>query len=331
MFRVSLNKSIIVGLLGILGFWGCSSSQTVQVPTTPAWYLENKQNTPMFLYGVGEGSNLEDAKLMALNSISSSIIVSVSGEISKKTSISQNSSGTDSYSKQVTSDVKMELSKITFPNPVIEKKEVVQNRFFVLLKVNKLELFETINLALELEDKELQKQYQNSKNLAKLENVYALKQIVSASKSATNKANILSSLDKNFALGAYADRYSNYASELNSAKQNLNISVVTNETSKYFSDALTAFLNANGFKQNQKNPDVKIEIDNKPRFSVASGWSIAKVSTNIKVYSNDKVLNSFTIESIGRSSSNNDNATADAATKFQAEIEKKGIDSILFQ
>jgi len=195
-----LNK--IVAIISISFIFGGCVKQEIQIPIVPSWYLANQTNTPIFLYGVGEGSSLVDAKLMALNSISSSIIVTLSGEVTKKTKVSN-----DNYSKELTSDLKMELSKITFADSIIEKKEVSANKYYVLIKVNKLELIKTINKELQILDNSLQQQYLSVTVLPKLEAIYSLKQIVAKSKNTTNQVNILSSLDSNFESKSYLDRY----------------------------------------------------------------------------------------------------------------------------
>lgn len=324
MSQISLNKIISsVALASLLA--GCAGGMIPNnQPQPPAWYFDNKQNNQVFMYGVGEGSTLEDSKAMALSAISSSIIVSVSGEMTKTTK----SSG-DFYSNSVKNDLKVELSKITFPNPIIEKKEVLGGKFYLLVKVNKTELFETILKELDVADSAMKTKYEQLAPVSsKLERIYGLKQLTQGIKGATNKANILSSLSKDFDLKSYIERYEQYKTELDNLKNSLNIVVSGTESS--FNDSVTSLLNANGFRANQNSVDVKIETVNNTRYSEAQGWKIAKVTSTVKIYANTKILNSFSIESVGRSSSNNENALADATRSFKTSLEKKGIDSLLF-
>ncbi len=51
----------------------CSQQPTLSntVQTLPSWYLNPTPNSTVFLYGVGEGKTLQEAKNHALNDVSS--------------------------------------------------------------------------------------------------------------------------------------------------------------------------------------------------------------------------------------------------------------------
>ncbi len=307
----------------------CNGSQPI-VDTTPVWYGQNRLDTQDFLYGFGDGYSEQDAKAMALNTISQNIAVTVSGEMTKKTYITQND-----FSDKTAINLKLELSKITFQNPVIEKKELVSNHYYLLVKVSKPELIKTVLSSLTNEDNIIKKEYASGSVLPKLESIFALQQLSEKLPSALSKANILSGLlagsGSNFNFAAYADRYSSYVTGLTLLKQNVSFVIISSPTSKEFTNELASFLNKNGYKEDNKKYDAKVEINTNAKYNRAGAWFIAKVSTNIKVHSNNKVINSFTMENIGRSSLSDKHAFADASIDFKSELERKGIKSLLFR
>ena len=70
-------------------FSGCINNAN-KSSTIPNWYLSSPQNNLNFIYGVGEGKNIDEAKQNALNDISSRLIVSVSSVVNAQIKINNN-------------------------------------------------------------------------------------------------------------------------------------------------------------------------------------------------------------------------------------------------
>lgn len=301
-----------------------SSAQTAATQQVPDWFYQNKPNTPVFLYGTGQGHSVEQAKTQALNSISSSIVVTVSGEIETTTKMQGGN-----YSQNVSDSVKVELSKIKFPNPQIEKQAHVNNRYYVLVKVSKAQLYETVKEEFDTTHASIVKDEKRASAMHKLDSIYLLRQMMPQIQSAQANATILSSLDSDFDAKTYLAQYAKIQDQLQQQQRQLNIKIEAQN--KAFGDSIASFINSSGFRLNASSADVIIVSQTDIRMSEARGWLIAKATVNLKINTASKTLNSLSIQTTGRSSSSIDNAVADAADKFEDELQELGIETILFQ
>ena len=121
-----------------LAFVGCvNSKQDIEIPQ---WYLNSPANTGLFLYGSGDGENLEAAKSNALNNMAAGLVVSISSSLQTTTKTSV-LNGKDSYSKDISKDVKVEVQKIKFTNAIVKNSQLINGRFYVLMQVNRIDLF----------------------------------------------------------------------------------------------------------------------------------------------------------------------------------------------
>ena len=302
-----------------------SSGQAQQsTEAVPQWFYDHRPNTPVFLYATGEGTSVDAAMHNALNSMSSSIVVTVSGEMERTTRVQG-----EAYTSNVVDNVRVELSRISFPNPKIKKQEHVNNRFYVLVRVSRSELFNTIKSEFENSHDTVVENRQSASSMGKLDSIYQLRQTMDDVESARANATILASLDSEFDNSQYLRTYRELEQDLLEQQRSLNIEVVGQNSS--FNEAVGSFLSAQGFRMSAQNPDVTVEVQTNIRMSEARGWEIARATTHLQILSNSRVLNSLTIDTVGRSSSSADNAVSDAANALEKELNDRGVEQVLFQ
>ena len=107
--------------------------------------------------------------------------------------------------------------------------------------------------------------------------------------------------------------------------------VVSNNNKHYFLDELVDLINTNNYKvSTNTNSDITIKINNKIRYSRTRGWIIAKVSTTLTVYQDNKIFSNKIIKSIGRTTSSKENALEDASSSFADDIKELTLDNILY-
>jgi len=306
---------------------GVSKKEEVQIPK---WYINAPSNNQIYLYGTGEGSNLEEAKTMALNNMSSRLVVSVGSTLKKKTTTTTSSNGVSTYSKDISQDVKIDVEKIRFTNAKVEKSSVLGNSFFVLMKVNRNDLLNEKQKEFAVLDKRLSDKFAQLDSKPILEKIYHLKQMYPDTIKAKKLSFVLYAISNEFNYAPYFAKYDSYIDKINYLKDKLTIKVSTNDKYKFFADELIELLNINDYKITKDQANVEIKINNKIRYSTARGWKIAKVSTTMSIVSNEKIIANKTINTIGRSSSSNENALASAAMYFKKELQKRGLDEILF-
>lgn len=310
---------------------GCSPlKQSNAAQDIPSWYLNAPNNNTSYLYGTGQGDTVDESKNMALNNLASKLSVNVSSVISSYKSVTSSNNGNSDYSKDVSQDVSVEVEKMRFANYEVEKSIQQGNYFFTLVKVSRTKLFNEKYKEFELLDSAISKQLNIINNKPILEQIQALQNLYPKLNTAKKDAFILYTIKNNFDYAQNLMLYDNAIDKINILKDKITINVTTNEESKFFFNEIIQLLNENKYKVSNTNDDTQIKIKNVTRYSIAKSWHIAKVSTTLTSISNDKTIANTTINSVGRSTSSQENALASAALHFKKQVYDIGLENILF-
>jgi len=325
-------KKIIISITIILVFGGCVTSLSMnQEPSIPSWYLNSPSNNSQFIYGEGESkTSINDARNNALNTMASKLVISVGSNISTTTRTSRNGSG-NTYSKDVTKDVKVNVEKIKFTNAITEKSENIDNSFYVLMKVDRQELFKNKKKEFDIIDSRIDTKYNTLEKYSNIEKINILQTLYPTIKKAKTQAIVLNAINNNFDHSPHIKKYDMYIDKITELKDNSTITVKTNDKKRYFADSLIDMLNQKQYRVTyDTSSDVIVSLNNKVKYSVARGWNIAKVSTAISVISNSKIISNMVITSLGRSSTSRESALENASIDFLEQIEEQTLDKVIF-
>jgi len=314
---------IIASIFIIINITACSSSKQTSLPK---WYLNSPSNTHNTLYGTGEAYSLNEAKTNALKNMSEQLVVSVKSSMS---TITKTSSST--YDKQLIRDINLKTKKISFSNYKVTKAVQTAGTFYVLVEVDKIELFNEKQEELRLLDNKIDTSINNMQSLSKLEKIYALEKLKPTILEAKDLSFIVHAINNNFDYSPYFTKYEEYINQINILKNNLNIKIISNTKNTHYKEYLKELLTKENYKVSNSNEDVIIKISNNIRYSTARGWQIVKASSTLNIISNNKTVSTKTISTIGRSSSTKQNALQSSALAFKKKIQKIGIDKILYQ
>jgi len=304
-----------------------SSKQNHNIQQVYKWYINTHSNTSNILYGEGEGYSLEEAKDNALNSIASKLIVSVGSSLNSSTTIS-----TNGYNRDVTKNLKVNVQKIKFTNSKVKNSIKLGDKFYVQMVVNRFQLFKNKKQEFLLNDKRINKQYTSLKAYSKLEQIHILKKIYPVIIDNKKQAIILNAINNKFNIEFYVTKYNEYIDMIYSLKNDSSIFVQTDSEKKYFANQLIDKLNKNQYRVSpDARSDIIIKIDNDIKYSLAKGWNIAKITTTLSIISGTKIVATHIVETIGRSSTSKESALESASINFSKEIEKIGLDTILFK
>ena len=326
-FKKLLQLTIIV-----LSLSGCVGSFThkAQDSEMPSWYINAPSNNTFFIYGEGESYSFSDAKNNALNSMASKLVVSIRSSISSSTKTSNNRNG-NKYSKDVIKNLKIDVEKIKFTNATIEKSKKQEEKFYVLMKVDRQELFKNKKIEFDINDKRIMKVFDSTKGYGKLEQIHILQNIYPDIQKAKSQSIILNAINNDFKYDSYIEKYDSYIDKIAKLKNDLTIVVKSNSQNKYFKDSLIEILNQQQFKvSNSSSNDATIFLNNKVKYSIARGWNIAKVTTTISVISDNKIVSNKVLNSVGRSSTSQESALENASQNFLKKIQEKTLDRIIF-
>ncbi len=315
-------------LIVLIVFSGCVSLKQ-QNTDIPKWYTNAPQNNNIFIYGVNSGFNLEDAKANALNDMASRLIVTVSSTLNKNIQTSSVNTKQTSYTKDISQDINLEVEKIKFTNAIVEKNKIINNQFFIIMKVNRQKLFDENIKAFTLLDNKIDKIYLSLKDKPILEQIYQLQNAYPKLIKAKKLAYVLYAINNEFKYITYVTKYDNMIDDISKLK-NLIIVDVQEDENNLFQEDLIGLLNQNFYKVSTKNVNMHIKIKNTVRHSKYKGWFIAKITSAISVISDNKNIANKTLNIIGRSGSNKKNALDNARNNFKNKINKIGLNSILF-
>ena len=324
-------KSLFFILFSLI-FTGCISQPTIQnhAITLPSWYIQPIPASTTYLYGVGEGKTVQEAKNSALNDMASQLSVTVNSSLHQyKQSTSFNASTTH-YEKKLTQNIHIDVQKINFTNAHVEKSERIDTSFFILLRVNKHELFTSYKNAFELANHRIKTQAKQAKSQSLLEHINALEKLSLPIQKATSQALILNAINNSFNSNTLIQEYQNIQQHLELLKSNLKIKLSTNLTQNLFANELIHLLNASNFKVVSSKQNIDIDLNSTAVYSKALGWHVVKVTTNIAVISQNKTVSNTIINSIGRSFSSKQSALINASKYFKNEVQQQGVQRLIF-
>ncbi|RLA75133.1 MAG: hypothetical protein DRG11_02165 [Epsilonproteobacteria bacterium] len=304
---------------------GCANDK--QNLGVPSWYLNSPQNSSTSLYGEGEGYDKKESINNALSSMSSKLIVSVKSIIDTTTTANSD----QYYLKETTKNVVVEAKKIEFTNAKVYKIQQVNGSIYTIMEVNRIELFDTKYNKFQTKHKSIQDRYNDIKRNSKMQQIKELTALKPKLISAQSKAILLNAINKSFDYEKYTSLYQSYINKIDKLKAKLVIKVASNHNREFFKDSMISALNTENYRVSSQNYDINIVLTNKIRYSKAMGWDIAKVATTISSRTSTKVLSTKIINTIGRSSSNKDNALNDASRAFEEKIKNIGINNLLFE
>ena len=288
----------------------------------PDWFYSPPKSDKYF-YGASEGRNVEEAKAGALNFIAGEINTAVSSEFRKNEGYSNNNGKKDFY-KSVKHKIRTEVKKINFTNIEIMKTVKVNNKIYLLVRIDKQKLFNSLKTKFDLLDAQIDNEIKVSQKYSKLDQLITLNKIESKIQKALSLASILNVLNPNFDVKPYAKKYTSYMNKKTEILHEVTFSVSPNDL---FGQKLIEILNDKDYKISP-NSDIKIKLQKQVRHSTPMGMAVARVTVNIKVISKGKTLKSTSIEAKGIAD-NKSQALAKASMNFKQKINKIGINKLL--
>jgi hypothetical protein len=288
----------------------------------PNWFYSPPKSQNYF-YGAGEGRDANEAKDSALNSIASQIQTTISSEFSKTSAYSKSDSSSSFY-ETAKESMHSSVSKISFSNIQIVKTVKVDNEIYILVRINKQELFRNLKTKFELLNSQIDSKISISKKYSLLDQLITINKLIPKIADALNQATILSTLNPNFNIKSYVKKYNSYIKKKSEIYHNLTFKVLDNNL---FAQKLIEVMNANNYKIGNSS-NVKIRVIPNIRYSTPYGMSVVRATIQIRVIAKNKTLKSTSLEVKGISNTKSE-AIAKAAITFKNKIEEKGINKLL--
>ena len=319
-----LKKIIVLSFVCIAT--ACYSD--MQDNNVPEWYVNPPKNDAAYLYGVGEGYNIDNASKVALKNLSSKLMVTISSksELTRK-------ENTYDYVEESNQKINEEVPNLTFNNYVVQKNEYKNGIIYVVVAVDRSQFINDNMKDLNRINARIGNLDVDSKNEHILFRRQNLIEINKLSKEAEKITRILGSLTSNVNTDKDIKNYLEHQKELDTVNDKIVFFVKEQQTPEEVLEVLKNEINANNIKLinsittniNQKYLTI-LEVKTYKTTKQIYGT----INTKLNIYlslkdSQNKILASNQIEVSGSSVISEEQAIKSASTNLKNKISQKGI------
>lgn len=333
---MNLQYFFVLMLIGSV-FSGCGGTKpaplSYEPKPLPSWYLNPPGNSAAYLYGIGEGANLEEAKKNALDNMVSQLGISISSNYASK--MSSHKSYREYVTKDTSFEVKSEVSKIRISNyEVIQREQYKYNRFMLLVRSNKEQLTQSLVKELKAKTKRLETQRRTLASSNPLSRYQFYDRSQKEIKEMFSTVLVLDTLDTSFSDEIYASTVETINAEFQALKRDMTFSLSYDSNSKGFKEEIQVALTNEDKrvveKQRNNKNHISIVLRTTAEYAKSNGFNIARAVLQIDVKDNNgKVVGGNRINLIGHATQGNAIALNNAVKKLHDLIQKDGIETIL--
>jgi hypothetical protein len=292
----------------------------------PRWIFDQPSDTNK-IYGVGQSYSILDAKQIALEDVASKLSLIVSSKTSSSISRSGNFL-TDGFS----SNIDTEVGKIKFNNYVVEKSEKISDSYAVMVSVDKAKLFTEKKTQVDNIISSSAKLYNSLSGKNILEERDGLVKINNDMNEMINLSYILFALNSSYNLDNSLMIASDYKQKYNDLMSSLSV-VVEENSDPAVRKIIIDLLNSRGFtvvannhSQNSKIAYIKIQ-NSTVKDKIYNGYGV-NLTINLNIGSQEKIINSNTVQVGGTSSISYDEALNSALGALKAKVKNDGFESV---
>ncbi len=326
-------KKITILILTLLLFSACGAQKRVVVveKKAPTWYDNPPLSDSNTLYEVGQGYTKKEAIDNALSMMVSTLSVSIESKYHSKSV--ENQGSVENYQKTVSNEINSEVKKIRISNyEVVKAEEFGFKDYRVLVKSDKRKIYSSLKKEMEQKFSFIDKR---SKDIQKLNAIKQMRYYKKAKESVADVPDtltVLSSLESRFNPDKYLDKLQKVQRKYEQLLNSISFSIKTNSDARNLKDPIRDGLAQKKYqiKDAKGSSHFTITVTNKIQKAKAYGFDLARsaIAINVKDY-RGSIIGSNKINIIGQSTQGYEIAKESVAIKFQAMIEKEGIENIL--
>lgn len=232
----------------LLVFLACCNSTQNSQQNLPSWYVSPYPNNSQFLYGIGYGYTMIEAKNAALLEASSRLATTISGQ----TNLIRQENNLEAR-EEIFQNISEKSDEINFYNHEISRSAFIENIFYVEIKISRQEFIANSKKEISKLNQEIINLDNKSKSSNILQRLKSLQNIAPKSQKITLYSNILESLGQ----PQLKKNNSNKLQNLNNELQNLSSEIelyIDNSTDQNLRNILTKTLNSKNIKILNKKP-----------------------------------------------------------------------------
>lgn len=319
---ISLKAAYMsVFMVVLLQISGCSSVPEASKRTSiPSWVQTPQGDTNIYIYGIGEGLNLEEAKKNGLRDIAGKIATNISSQSESKASDHDGSSSRYFRQKVNTFIKDTKLSSY-------ETIKIVQNndQFYVLIAMSRSAFIKENQSRLDEIDHEIEMQLAGMPNDNKLVQLVVYNKIVQLSIEAKDVIVLLRVTDSSFNETPYLNAYRSYQQKEKELSETTQFSIRSTASMKPLSIQIKKALQMNGFQiDTDSTPDSIIELVGAIKESEIFSTKNVSVKFDILVKANsDQLIKSSNYHLNGSSTTSFSIARDNAFSQFAVRLKNK--------
>jgi len=330
-----MKKWMILLMAMAVFFGGCATKQQIPIvkKELPSWYLKPPQTTDKTLYATGEGKDRKAALRDALSLLASTLSVYVESKFHSKATY--NDGEIKNYELQTSNEIKSSVKKIRISNyKVLHGEEFSFERYIVLIKVDKKQLFEILKKDVDNKFANIEKAKQRAENYSTIKQFKICKDAKNSLKDIKNTLLVMQSLDDKFDANIYTDEIQSIYDDYEKLQSRVVFVIKTDKKNSDLKEVVTSALNTKLLQvvenSKSKKDTIKIYIKNTITQSKAYGFVMIRsvVLITLKDYRGN-IIASNKIKFKTHSQKGYADARDKVAQKLYDMIQKDGIAKVL--
>lgn len=309
-----------------LVFLGCGGNP--EPLAYPSWYLNPPQNSSSYLYGAGEGKDIQTAKASALSSVAASLSITVSSEL-KRTLSSQTYNGNESTSRSAISSLKTEVKAMEFSDYQVTQNQQLEDKFLVLVKVSRARLYQDQKEKLQQFSQELKDERQRITQSTPLNQVMLYEDTLQKTAKLKSLAFITKTVNNTFNPQPYLQQINQLQTDKINALNHLRVKIHSDGKSNIFIDAIKEGLNSAGIKSVTSKANTNIYLKSSFVNDEVYGYKISKATLSLSSKAENKTIASNTLILSGKSRYDYTKAKYNSAQILRKKIKSEGLFTIL--
>lgn len=327
-------KTLLTLLTIALFFNGCGADKKPMVTapeTLPVWYTDPPQSNEHYLYETAEGHDKKEAIANALDLMVSTLSITISSEYTSHTTA--RSGAIESYQQDVDNTVQTNVKAIRISNySVVESTEQGFRRHLVLIKSDKMQLFNSLKKELDEKITLLESQESNIYTKNVIEQLRFYKQANSNFVTIEQRLNVMNVLNKHFDSTPYLQATSHYKNSYNDLRAKITFGFNTNSDAANLVGPIKAGLSVRELLVLERNDPYHLTV-----FIIADinnvqsmGFDLARTAITLSTQDHSgTTVGSNKLNITGQSTQGYAIAKENVAIKLNRMIEKEGIESVL--
>lgn len=314
-------RNLLLCLILAIPLLGCEGLLPKRADkAAPGWVLATPLDSREWLWGVGEGPDLDTAKRAALKDIAAKLRVSISGQLSSQVSVNNNN-----VDRQASSRILEEVQKTEFSHYIVDKTAQSAHGFFVLVKVDRQAFIQDVSQKLSNLESRLRQASEGLSQKTAMERFVALHGMKPDLEKATGYAQLLIAAETDGRNTARLRDLESLQQQARQAPADLVFLIQARPDDADLAAAITTLLNESGIRTSQTGSGNILSIAGSSRTDVLYGSKLLKLRTTLNVQDDHgRILASRDYETSGASTYDFRGARQNAILKLMAAMREAG-------